>query len=72
MTISTPDTITVSHHYFIQMLEASKKKAPTRRWLSKESPSKEEWIANVEKNKKNDVEKLTFSIDLCMDTLPIH
>ena len=45
------------------MLVASKK-AITRRWLSKESPSKEEWIAIVKEI--YDMEKLTFSLNLCL------
>lgn len=58
-------TIRATDKYFIKIMLVASKKAITRRWLSKESPSKEEWIAIVKEI--YDMEKLTFSLNLCMD-----
>ncbi len=60
-----PPTMNVADKYLIKIMLVASKKAITRRWLSKESPSIEEWIAIVKEI--YDVEKLTFSLNLCMD-----
>lgn len=58
-------TINVTDNYLIKIMLVASKKAITRKWLLKESPSKEEWIAIVKQI--YDMEKLTFSLNLNMD-----
>ncbi len=63
-------TISVTDKYLIKIMLVASKKAITRRWLSKESPSKEEWIGIVKEI--YDMERLTFSLNLCMDKFNMY
>ena len=58
-------TVNVLARYLLKIMMAASKKTITRRWLTKEPPTKKDWIGIV--SEIQNMEKFTFSLNLRMD-----
>lgn len=64
--LNIPTDFNTQDKYLLRMLLVASKKAINKKWLAENPPTKEEWLVIVKD--MFDMEKMTFSLRLSMDT----